>query len=177
MTSEPSNRPYLTMAEIVDRCGISRSTLKRRKNEGAFPNAIQTNPADPRSPWQIPLTDLLEAGLNPGASKSADVPEADPLEVRETTVTLTRDTYDELRAQETQVAVLTAKLAMQEQLLAERQAVVDGLRSEVGLYQRQLEAAPEPKPTEPTASTIDLTDLSWSAKRRLRKAQKQRLNQ
>jgi len=179
MSAEPTNRPYLTMAEIVARCGISKSTLKRRKAEGAFPNAIQNNPSDPRSPWQIPLTDLLAAGLNPGAAKSAAAPEADLLAVREATVTLSMADYNALREQQTKAEVLAAKLSMQEQLLVERQAVVDGLRNEVGLYQRQLEAAPATKATETTAPvvdltepTVDLTGLSWSERRRRRKAQK-----
>lgn len=66
-SSEPLlNRPTFTVGEVVERCGVSKSTVKRRLRDGAFPNATQDDPTNPQSPWRIPIEDLLAAGLNPG---------------------------------------------------------------------------------------------------------------
>lgn len=54
-------RPKWTMREAVERTGASRSTLRRRLDQGKFPGAY----LDPAGQWRIPLTDLLAAGFTP----------------------------------------------------------------------------------------------------------------
>lgn len=49
------------MREAVERTGVSRSTLRRRLDQGRFPGAY----LDQAGQWRIPLTDLLAAGLTP----------------------------------------------------------------------------------------------------------------
>lgn len=97
------NRPTFTVGEVIERCGVSKSTVKRRLRDGTFPNATQDDPANPQSPWRIPIEDLLAAGLNPGrptppedrtpvTESTGDTP-AGPVEP---TVTLTLARYTEL---------------------------------------------------------------------------------
>ncbi|MDJ0318668.1 helix-turn-helix transcriptional regulator [Arthrobacter antibioticus] len=54
-------RPKWTMREAVERTGASRSTLRRRLDQGKFPGAY----LDRAGQWRIPLTDLLAAGFIP----------------------------------------------------------------------------------------------------------------
>ena len=54
-----SDRPSWTLSEAVERMEVSRSTLRRRLEAGAFPNAAQ----DPGGAWRVPLPDLLAAGF------------------------------------------------------------------------------------------------------------------
>lgn len=56
-----NQRPTFTLAEAANLVGVSRSSVRRRLDQGAFSNAYKT----PRGIWKIPLPDLLEAGLNP----------------------------------------------------------------------------------------------------------------
>lgn len=54
-------RPKWTIREAVERTGASRSTLRRRLDQGKFPGAY----LDQAGQWRIPLTDLLAAGFTP----------------------------------------------------------------------------------------------------------------
>jgi hypothetical protein len=47
----------LTFSEAAEACGVSRSTIKRRRGE--FPHAYQ----DGAGVWRVPVSDLLGAGL------------------------------------------------------------------------------------------------------------------
>lgn len=57
------NQPSWTLAEATERCGVSRSTLKRRLAAEELPNAYKT----PKGEWRIPVSDLISAGYRPGA--------------------------------------------------------------------------------------------------------------
>lgn len=58
----PKERPSFTLSEAVEEFAASRSTLRRRLEAGAFPNAHQ----EPGTgSWRIPVTDLLAAGFKP----------------------------------------------------------------------------------------------------------------
>ncbi|MEU3634100.1 helix-turn-helix domain-containing protein [Streptomyces fradiae] len=54
-----TSRPLLTQREAAAACGVSRTTIRRRREEGAFPNAVQEG----RRGWVIPVEDLLAAGF------------------------------------------------------------------------------------------------------------------
>jgi hypothetical protein len=111
MATEPTlERPTFTVGEVVDRCGVSKSTVKRRLREGAFPGAFQEDPASAQSPWRIPVEDLLAAGLNPGKPSPPDPvnPVSEPMAERpvEPTVTLPLSEYRQLVEASAQTEVL-----------------------------------------------------------------------
>ncbi len=98
MNANPSStRPSLTYQEVIDQCGISRSTLKRRVAAGEFPNRWQENPDDPRSPWRIPVEDLLAVDLSPGKPSGPDEVEEAPVDERARTRTVTEAQWDALQ--------------------------------------------------------------------------------
>lgn len=49
----------LSQRDAALACGVSRSTIRRRREEGSFPNAV----LDREHGWQIPTDDLRAAGL------------------------------------------------------------------------------------------------------------------
>lgn len=62
-------RPKWTIREAMERTGASRSTLRRRLDQGKFPGAYR----DQAKQWRIPLTDLLAAGFTPVQGVSTDI--------------------------------------------------------------------------------------------------------
>lgn len=140
-SSEPTlTRPTFTVGEVIERCGVSKSTVKRRLRDGAFPNATQDDPANPQSPWRIPIEDLLAAGLNPGrpTPPEGQTPVTEPIGDApagpvEPTVTLTLARYTELveeaakaeALQELAWAWKTAHDTAQRQLMPAAADVVD----------------------------------------------------
>ncbi|MFI0013692.1 helix-turn-helix transcriptional regulator [Streptomyces griseus] len=66
-------RPMLTQREAATACGVSRSTIRRRREAGDLPNAVQ----DESRGWLIPVEDLLAAGFRLNAPSGPDVPAAD----------------------------------------------------------------------------------------------------
>jgi hypothetical protein len=105
-TAAPPPRPAFTVGEVVERCGVSKSTVKRRLREGSFPSAFQDDPANPQSPWRIPVEDLLAAGLNPGRPSPPDPPTPATELPPEPTVTLPLGEYRRLVEAAAQAEVL-----------------------------------------------------------------------
>ncbi|WP_434600714.1 helix-turn-helix transcriptional regulator [Streptomyces sp. A5-4] len=68
-----TTRPTLTQREAAA-CGVSRTTIRRRREAGDLPGALQ----DPQRGWVIPVDDLLAAGfrLNTPAPPEASAPAA-----------------------------------------------------------------------------------------------------
>ncbi|MCD9904473.1 helix-turn-helix domain-containing protein [Streptomyces sp. MT29] len=66
-------RPMLTQREAAAACGVSRSTIRRRREAGDLPNAVQ----DEGRGWLIPVEDLLAAGFRLSAPAGPHVPAAD----------------------------------------------------------------------------------------------------
>ncbi|WP_422161680.1 helix-turn-helix transcriptional regulator [Polaribacter sp.] len=54
-------RPALSIRQATEACGVSRSTIRRYREAGKFPNAYQYG--DDQA-WHIPIDDLLNAGLH-----------------------------------------------------------------------------------------------------------------
>jgi DNA-binding transcriptional MerR regulator len=54
-----SNRPAFTLSEAAERTGASRSTIRRYREAGKFPNAYK----DSDRQWRVPVEDLLASGL------------------------------------------------------------------------------------------------------------------
>lgn len=67
--------PAWTIADAADRCGVSRSTVRRYRESDRFPNAFK----DPLGMWKIPEADLRAVGwtvtdpdaLDPAAAAAA----------------------------------------------------------------------------------------------------------
>src|SRR3954471_1137007 len=55
----PNGRPALTLSEAARAAGVSRSTIRRRHEAGAFRGAFQ----DDEGAWRVLHDDLLAAGL------------------------------------------------------------------------------------------------------------------
>ncbi|MDQ0701192.1 AlpA family transcriptional regulator [Streptomyces sp. W4I9-2] len=67
-------RPMLTQLEAATACGVSRTTIRRRREAGDLPNPVQ----DEARGWLIPVKEgLLAAGLRLNAPAGPDVPAAD----------------------------------------------------------------------------------------------------
>ncbi|MFI7278613.1 helix-turn-helix domain-containing protein [Streptomyces sp. NPDC049879] len=62
------DRPRLTIREAADACGVSPSTIRRRRERGDLPGAV----LDPARGWLVPVEDLLAAGLRLHAPAPAD---------------------------------------------------------------------------------------------------------
>ena len=52
-----------SIAEAAAIACVSRDTIKRRLNSGAFPGAFRGPGSGPGGPWRIPLEDIEAAGL------------------------------------------------------------------------------------------------------------------
>ena len=63
-----SNRPSWDLGESAERCGVSRSTVRRYREQGKFPNAFK----DTTGAWKIPLEDLLAVGWKPNAPAQSE---------------------------------------------------------------------------------------------------------
>ncbi|MGW9461150.1 helix-turn-helix transcriptional regulator [Streptomyces globisporus] len=66
-------RPMLTRREAATACGVSRTTIRRRREAGDLPGAVQ----DQAPGRLIPVEDLLAAGYRLNAPAGPDVPAAD----------------------------------------------------------------------------------------------------
>ncbi|MFJ6444911.1 helix-turn-helix transcriptional regulator [Streptomyces sp. NPDC091649] len=66
-------RPMLNQREAAAACGVSRTTIRRRREAGDLPGAVQ----DPARGWLIPVPDLLAAGFRLNAPAGPDTPAAD----------------------------------------------------------------------------------------------------
>ncbi|MFJ9096871.1 helix-turn-helix transcriptional regulator [Streptomyces globisporus] len=66
-------RPMLNQREAAAACGVSRTTIRRRREAGDLPGAVQ----DPARGWLIPVPDLLAAGFRLNAPAGPDTAAAD----------------------------------------------------------------------------------------------------
>ncbi|MFJ5129950.1 helix-turn-helix transcriptional regulator [Streptomyces sp. NPDC088555] len=63
-----TTRPMLTQREAAAACGVSRTTIRRRREANDLPGAVQ----DPQRGWLIPIDDLLAAGFRLHAPAGPD---------------------------------------------------------------------------------------------------------
>lgn len=138
--SVPTERPLFTLTEAAHRTGVSRSTIRRRREGGAFPNARQ----DGDGQWLIPVEDLLGAGLTlarPSTGEQGGPALAVPVSVP-----------GEQRVAELERALAVERVRREaaEQLAAERGRHLDDLRRLL----RPLEQAPS-APVEPPSRAVE----------------------
>ena len=148
--SEPE--PAMSLSAAAKRCGVSRSTIRRKHEKGAFTGAFLST----AGAWMIPLADLIDAGLiartaptvypvtmltnDPGEAMSVDRPPlfcAQPAQIE-------RGQGSNLA----QVAALTAALAD----AVRRAEVAEAVAHERGLALERADRAMriiEAAPTEP----------------------------
>ncbi len=125
-------RPLWTLSEAAQHCSVSRSTVRRYRETGKFPNAVK----DPEHGWIVPVGDLLAAGLRPG--RSAPLSEHAQSENGPA-----HDLAQRIQQLETQLTVERAQRAAVEQVAAEREQSLVDLRAAL----RMLDAVPtRPEP-------------------------------
>jgi DNA-binding transcriptional MerR regulator len=71
MTETHSPRPNYTLTDAAKLVGVSRSTIRRYRESGKFPDAFRTSTGE----WMIPLTNLLANQLSPSRVTGQDQPE------------------------------------------------------------------------------------------------------
>lgn len=132
MTSEQGAHSVLrwTLTEAAEHCSVSRSTIRRYRESGKFPNAEKLG-----GQWMIPVTDLIAAGLKPG--KPA-LPEDVLTEQAQHSHTKENEHDRELAELRAQLRVEQAQRKAAEQIAAERERALEDMRRAM----RMLEAGP-----------------------------------
>lgn len=100
---------YYTRLEAADLCKRSVDTIKRYLKAGRLPNARQ-RPGDANGTWEIPLADLVNAGLYELTPEGVDAADQTIREVRDDR---------ELREVRAELIRERAEREAQEQLLSE----------------------------------------------------------
>lgn len=170
----PLQRPLLTLSDAAAACSVSRSTIRRRREDGAFPNAVQ----DDAGAWRIPVDDLLAAGLHLSRMGAPSGPAGQERSAPAEHAADRGDESDEQGGQagalHARVSALELELAVErerrlaaERLAAERAARVEDLRTslrmlDVGWTPPQPAPAAAPLPPEPPRE-------SWWERRRRRR--------
>lgn len=128
-----TNRPSWTITEAATRCGVSKSTIRRYREDGKFPNAWKDSSKPPQ--WRIPLEDLLANGLKP--VDTAEAPSEQALSAPS----------ERERELEALLAVERARREAAERVADMAQASVEDLRMALRMLEsapvRQAEQAPE----------------------------------
>ena len=121
-----------TLTKAQEMTGASRSTLRRRLADGSFPNAVNGK----TGAWEIPVSDLLAAGLRVGAPAAS----WDLLSERgtDTTVSSPPGLAERVAELEQALAVEQTRRAAAEQLAEERAGRVSDLQTAL----RMLEPGP-----------------------------------
>lgn len=136
-----TTRPSWTITEVAQRCGVSKSTVRRYREDGKFPDAFK----DEAQQWRIPIEDLLAVGWRPndpskGSSlvSTPDEPVSGPTE-RE-------------RELESLLAIERAKREAAERIASMAQESVEDLRRAMRMLEqlptRQAEPAQQVSPEQ-----------------------------
>ncbi|MFI6771162.1 helix-turn-helix transcriptional regulator [Streptomyces sp. NPDC050355] len=168
-----TSRPLLSQREAADACGVSRTTIRRRREAGQFPGAV----LDPQQGWMVPVEDLLAAGFRLNAPAPADPasadgegpaasPAGDDLGVVELRAEIERLRYE--HALELAKAESEKKLAEQEaghlkQQLAERGERIDDLKRALAALTPAPERAAIPPPAAPARAGVPVVPDQASA--------------
>lgn len=139
-TTPPTGGPTLGLAEAAKACGVSVSTLRRKRSELEANGAAQTAKG-----WRIPVTTLIALGL---MDRTTDTRHDGGYDGRhETPMTPTKPVADALIAQ---LDALRAALAAAEQRAAVAEAIADERERMIqtqAMALRMLEASKSPAPT------------------------------
>lgn len=127
-----SNRPSWTISETAQRCGVSKSTVRRYREDGKFPNAWKDGSKPPQ--WRIPLEDLLAVGWKP-----VDTSEVSPEQPVDTP-------SERVRELEGLLALERAKREAAERIAAMAERNADDLRRAMAMIEASSVSKPEPAP-------------------------------
>ena len=134
-----TSRQSWTITESAQRCGVSKSTVRRYRESDRFPNAWK----DEAQQWRIPIEDLLAVGWKP----------VDPNQVS-TPVEPVSGPSERLRELESALAIERAKREAAERVAAMAQESVEDLRRALRMLEqspvRQAEQATETPLSVPT---------------------------
>lgn len=142
-----SSRPTLTMSEAARSCGVSRSTIRRRLENGDFPGSHK----DAGGSWRIPVQDLIQVGLNPGRPSPPDQVSAPVERAHTETMSVPVSEWSTLNER---LAEAERGRAIAEARLDERAQVVDALRMTV----RAIEMRDPTANSSTLDSVVDLTE-------------------
>lgn len=158
MTTPPSSRPVYTLTQAASLVGVSRSTIRRRRENGDFPNAYKTRDGQ----WMVPLEDLLANQLRPLSSEHVHLEQVGSASSPTTLTGLDQAAQQQAQAEQ---AHLRERLQQAEHELALERARNDGLAqtlnaertraNELSMALRMLEAGKAQAPaTEPSKEPI-----------------------
>lgn len=130
------NRPAWNIGEAAERCGVSRSTVRRYRESDRFPNAFK----DTAGAWKIPLEDLLAVGWSPvdPALSASTEPANDGMAER-------------VRELEHALTLERVRRESAERLAAQTEANLADLRLALRMIEQKPPEAAEP-PSEPALS-------------------------
>lgn len=128
MTTPPLPRPNYTLTDAAALVGVSRSTIRRRREQGKFPDAYKTRDGE----WMVPLTNLLADGLRPSSSEHVH---AEQVRSVEGTVTLTPLAQAAHSLAQNDQAHLQERLQLAERDLAVERAKSEGLTNTLAATQ------------------------------------------
>jgi hypothetical protein len=142
-----TQRPRWTLTEAATHVGASRSTLRRRLNTGAFPNAAQ----DTSGVWRIGIEDLLAAGFTLSKTWVTDPaqpepePGSNPVQPNENVLSTERAQLEnDLAHERTKNTRLRAELDTEQRLRQAAEQNTNDLRTAL----RILENKPVPQPRQ-----------------------------
>ena len=173
-------RPAWTLTEAVERTGASRSTLRRYREAGKFPNAYK----DTVGAWRFPLEDLLAVGLSP-SEPARERAQSKPSEQGQSTPTEQASTASAEQVSKLEQALILERTRAEnaERLAASYLANVEDLRRALRMLEsgtskpeqvnehaqsivsEQAKPAPAERP-QPAVSTPE-QPTKWSVLRRL----------
>ncbi|MFI2620547.1 helix-turn-helix domain-containing protein [Streptomyces sp. NPDC018584] len=155
-----TSRPLLTQREAAAACGVSRTTIRRRREAGELPGSVQ----DEKGGWLIPVESLLAAGFRlnapspPEETRERDqaLPVADRRSASDEAAL--RAELEKLRAEHTEAltraAVAEARLEEREARLRERAAHIEDLQRALAALTPAPERAAIPQPSPPAGSPL-----------------------
>jgi hypothetical protein len=120
----------LSISDAARICGVKRRTVRRRLQTGEFEHAYR----DDDGAWQIPVNDLLGAGLRPNLV-------TDPEEPR-----IVFSAASQVERLRTEIAVLRERVRALEIIAREREERVADLRTILRMLPAPMEPQPEPEP-------------------------------
>lgn len=143
ITTPPAGVPTLGLAEAAKACGVSVSTLRRKRTELAAHGAAQT-----ATGWRIPVTALISLGLMGRTSDAHHETRYDtPTRTSMTATTRVADDVltGELDALRMKLAEAEQRAAVAEAVAAERERIIEAQ----AMTLRMLEAPKAPANTPP----------------------------
>lgn len=137
-----SGGPVLGLAAAAKVCGVSVSTLRRKRRDLEELGAVATS-----SGWRIPITALIGTGLMPPTTPppSLDIPSRPSEGVGETPSNTLREELDMLRLQ---LAAAEQRAAVAEAIAAERERLIQSQ----AMALRMLEGPATSTSSEPSSS-------------------------